>query len=432
SLPGVAEAAVLAVADGTGSQELMAFVAGAGLSPRALQESLGERLPAPMIPSRFVMLDALPLTPNGKVDRRALVARWEQGDRSAESGEGGVPRTPAEEMLAGIWSQLLGVETVGRDDHFFALGGHSLVATRLAARVREAFGVELPLAAVLEHPRLAAMAAVVERRVALAEQAAPSPQPPSPPDPLSRAFPLPSAPNGRGGIRAVLSFAQERLWFFDRFEPGRATYNIPVGVRLEGDLDFGALAAALSALVARHEVLRTVFPVADGQPYQKVLPAAPVALPLIDLAGLPDAESEALWLAREEARRPFDLENGPLLRANLIQLGELEHWLLLNQHHIVSDGASLEILAREISTFNSAPALPPPPIQYADFAVWQRQQLTGPVLEHQLAWWRERLAGAPAALELLTDRPRPAVQSGRGGMVPVVLPPEVADGVAGF
>src|SRR6185369_7095283 len=156
------------------------------------------------------------------------------------------------------------------------------------------------------------------------------------------------------------------------------------------------------------------------------------ALPLIDLAGLPDAESEALWLAREEARRPFDLENGPLLRANLIQLGELEHWLLLNQHHIVSDGASLEILAREISTFNSAPALPPPPIQYADFAVWQRQQLTGPVLEHQLAWWRERLAGAPAALELLTDRPRPAVQSGRGGMVPVVLPPEVADGVAGF
>src|SRR5688572_6094495 len=234
---------------------------------------------------------------------------------------------------------------------------------------------------------------------------------------------------------APLSFAQERLWFIDRLEPGSAVYNVPVAWRLGGALDQAALERALGEIVRRHEALRTTFAEADGSPVQVIAPFGGFALPVEDLSALSEADREAVVRRRagEEARRAFDLSAGPLFRAALLRLGVEDHVLLLSMHHVVSDGWSMGVLFRELSALYAAyreggeSPLAELAVQYADYAVWQREQLAGEVLDRQLAYWKERLAGAPELLELPTDHPRPPVQTYRGASVPVELSPELLE-----
>jgi amino acid adenylation domain-containing protein/non-ribosomal peptide synthase protein (TIGR01720 family) len=380
--------------------------------------ALQAALPDPMVPSLIVPLPELPLTPTGKVDRKAL-ARMELEALDAREGLAGhtPPRGPVQEVLAGLFSGLLGVERVGAEADFFALGGHSLLATQLVARVRSAFAVELPLRAVFDAPTVAGLAERVERAWRLGGDG-------------TEEIP-PIVPTSREGA-LPLSFAQQRLWFLDRLEPGGSAYNIPSAVRLRGSLDPGALAATLSEIARRHEALRTTFRDGEDGPEQVIAPPAPVPLPFVDLRALPAAERshEAARLTAAEAARPFDLIRGPLLRAALVALAADEHIFLITLHHIVSDGWSMGVLIQELGTLYGALSqgrpspLPELPVQYADFARWQRRRLSGDALAAELAVWRERLAGAPALLELPTDRPRPAVQTWRGATRSFRLPAE--------
>ena len=414
--PAVDSAAVVAREDRPGEARLVAYVvASGGAQPTAaeLRAYLADRLPSYLVPSGWVGLDALPLLPNGKLDRRALP----DPDEAAGEAEHVAPRTPTEEILAGIWAEVLGVETVGAADDFFALGGHSLLATRMAARVRGAFGVELPLRALFEAPTVGGAAARID---ALLGEGAGSGVPPLVPVP--RGGPLP------------LSFAQQRLWFIHQLAPAGAAYNMPHPLRMRGPLDVAALRRSLRALTARHESLRTVFAVADDEPVQLVRDPAAVPLPLADLSGLRDADrgAETRRLVGEETLRPFDLERGPLIRALLVRAGAEEHALLFTLHHVIADGWSLGVLTREVSATYGAfargeePRLPALPVQLGDFAAWQRAWLRGEALERQVAWWREGLAGAPPLLEVPTDRPRPAAMSEAGASLPFALSPETS------
>ncbi|HVR96499.1 MAG TPA: amino acid adenylation domain-containing protein, partial [Thermoanaerobaculia bacterium] len=396
SHPGVRECAVLVREDVPGSRLLVAYLAGEGLPAAGeLRAFAGQRLPDYMVPSFFVALPAFPLTPSGKLDRRALPEP--ERSRAPESEE--APLDLVEELLAGIWAEVLGLDRVGIDEDFFALGGHSLLATQVVSRVRTALGAELPLRQLFESPTVAGLA------LAVRESQGGTQAPPI--VPVSRDGDLP------------LSFAQQRLWFLDQLEPGSAAYNIPLAVRLSGELSAGALAEVFAGIVRRHEALRTTFTAREGRPVQVIGPPR-VELPVVDLSHV--SEQEALRLAREEARRPFDLQRGPLLRLALLRLGDREHVLLLTLHHIVSDGWSMGVLLREIAALYAGAVLPELPVQYADFAVWQRRWLEGEVLEAQLAYWKGQLAGAPRVLELPLDRPRPAVQTFGGAVLPVRLP----------
>jgi amino acid adenylation domain-containing protein len=403
--------------DVPGEKRLVAYVVPAeegGISGAGLREELGARLPEHLVPGAFVVLESLPLTSHGKVDRRALPAP----EPGPEPGSEYVaPRTPTEEVLAGTWAEVLGVERVGTAEDFFALGGHSLLATRVVARARQAFGVEVPLRAFFEAPTVAALAALVEEL----RGAGVSPAPPM--ERASRAEPLP------------LSFAQQRLWLVDRIEPGSPAYNMHFPLRLRGPLDAAALRAGLDALVARHETLRTVFAEHDGLPVQVVHAPAPAALSFLDLQGVPEAEREAERLADAEALRPFDLARGPLLRCTLLRLAEDDHVLCLTMHHVVSDGWSMQVLVREVSEVYAAYSrgeearLPELPVQYADFAVWQRAWLSGDTLAERIGFWKEKLAGAPLLLEVATDHPREAGQSPLAASHPVRLSPELSRGL---
>jgi amino acid adenylation domain-containing protein len=440
SHPEVRQAAVLTRGEGEG-RGLVAYlvmtagvagsaVGGGGGGSGALAAWLRERLPEPLVPAAFVLLPELPLTEHGKIDRRAL-AQLAAAPEAVDPAVGRAPRGPLEELLAGIWEDLLGVARVGRADSFFDLGGHSLLATRAVARVREALGVEIPLRRLFEAPTLSGFAALVEEARSRGERPA---EPPL--RPVARSGDLP------------LSFAQERLWFLDQLQPGSSAYNIPAALRLCGRLDVPALAAALAGLSERHEALRTRFAARDGRPLQVVSPPGPIALPVVDLHGLGSTAREGALrtLARREARAPFDLEAGPVLRTTLLRLAleeeaaEEEHALLVTLHHIAGDGWSVGVFVRELGALYGAgiagrsrrpSPLPALPIQYADFALWQREQLTGAVLERQLAWWRERLSGMPALLDLPLDRPRPPVLSERPAATqPIRLPADLASALA--
>ncbi|HEY7767793.1 amino acid adenylation domain-containing protein [Longimicrobium sp.] len=402
----VREAVVIVREDAPGDRRLAAYIVGEA-ETEALREHLRRTLPEYMVPSAFVYLDALPLTPNGKVDRKALPAP----EYAAAADQYVAPRTPVEEVLAGMWAEVLRLERVGVTENFFELGGHSLLATRVVTRVREVFALEVPLRAFFEGPTVAELAGRVEemRRAGLPV--------------LPRVVPA-----GRtDGL--PLSFAQERLWFIDQFEPGSAVYNIPMAWRLGGALEQAALEHALGEIVRRHDSLRTVFGEVDGAPVQVIAPFRGFVLPVEDLSGLGEAEREAAVRRRagEEARRAFDLSAGPLFRAALLRVDAEDHVLLLSMHHIVSDGWSMGVFSRELSALYAAfrdgreSPLPSLPVQYADYAVWQREQLEGEVLDRQLSYWRARLAGAPELLELPADRPRPPVQTYRGASVPVEL-----------
>jgi acyl carrier protein len=407
--PAVRGVVVLAREDAPGEKRLVAYVVTESTADE-LRRFLKDKLPDHMVPVGFVLLDTLPLLPNGKIDRRALPAP----DRSRPELKAFVaPRTPTEELLADIWAQLLDIEPVGVHDDFFDLGGHSLLATQLVSRVRDAFHAEIPLRRLFEVPIVAGLAESIEAaRLTEQNQLAP-----------------PIVPIPRNEDLA-LSFAQQRLWFFDQLEPGLSTYNMPAAVRLNGPLNLAALEQSLNEVVKRHESLRTTFGMAGGQPTQVIAPTLTINLPVVDLRELParERETEVRRLVTAEAERPFDLSHGPLLRGTVLRLGDEEHVGMLTMHHTVSDGWSTRILVRELATFYVASSaggsspLPALPIQYADFAHWQRQWLQGEVLENQIAYWKKQLAGAPDLIDLPTDHPRPAVQAFRGAHQSLVLP----------
>jgi amino acid adenylation domain-containing protein len=415
--PAVSAAAAAARDEATGEKRLVGYLVprGAGPGEAELRAWLRERLPEHMVPSAFVALEALPLTPNGKVDRKALPDP--EPDRPGLSAPSAPARGPLEEALAAVWAEVLGRAAVGAHDDFFESGGHSLLAAQVLARVRETFAVDLPLKALFDAPTVAGLARQVE--AALREGAGLS----FPPlGPVARDGPVPA------------SFAQQRLWFLDQLDPGSPTYNMPATVRLKGALDADALRRALGELARRHESLRTTFDSEGGLPVQVIAPELEIDLPVDDLSDLPEAEreAEALRRAAGEAWWPFDLAAGPLFRARLFRLGPEEHLVTVVTHHTVSDGWSIGVLILEAGRLYDAFArgepspLPPLPVQYADYAVWQREWLRGDVLEAHLAYWREALAGVPP-LELPTDRPRPAAPSGRGGQRAKDWPRPLAD-----
>ncbi|WNG56867.1 amino acid adenylation domain-containing protein [Archangium gephyra] len=414
---GVRQSVVVVREDVPGNKRLVAYwVAQEGQEPEdsELREHLKQKLPAHMVPSAFVKLEKVPLTPNGKVDRKALPAP--QGV-SASSAEFEPPRNELEVQLAALWCGVLGVPQVGIHDDFFSLGGHSLLATQLISRIRSAFGVELPLRAIFERPTIAALADQLEGALVQSRPSAPS-----------------LLPTRREGTLPV-SFAQRRMWILDQLNPLHADYNVFFALRMEGALEVDVLRRALSEVVRRHEALRTVFRSGLEGLIQVILPESSLSLGEVELSSLPSAarEAEMLQRAEQESQRPFDLAAGPLFRVQLLRLSDSEHVLLLNMHHIVSDGWSIGVLVREVAALYEAfsRGLPSPfpelLIQYADYASWQRQWLEGEVLNEQLHWWRQQLAGAPKTLELPTDKPRPAVQSFRGARVPVQLSKELSE-----
>ena len=372
----------------------------------ALRAHVGRSLPDYMVPAAFVVLDRLPLTPNGKLDRRALPAPELPAHRVRRA-----PRTPQEEMLCGLFAEVLGLERVGIDDNFFALGGHSLLATRLISRIRATLDVEIAIRSLFEAPTVEALAKRLDEA----------------PGGACRPCVAVARP-----AEVPLSFAQRRLWFLDRLEGRSATYTIPMAVRLTGALDREALEAALGDLVARHESLRTIFPDTLGVPRQLILEAS-AARPRLAVASVSEeALAEALSAA---ARQGFDLASEPPLRAHLFALGESEHVLLLLLHHIAGDGWSLAPLARDLAGFyaarcrGTAPDLPALPVQYADYTLWQHQVLgdeSDPesAIARQLAYWTSRSArlarsarsaarpAAPGGVEL-SRRQRAAAAGGR-------------------
>ncbi|NCE88295.1 non-ribosomal peptide synthase/polyketide synthase [Pseudomonas sp. Q1] len=406
--PDVSETVVLA-RDG----RLVAyFTEHQALDRQALRSWLQAQLPEYMVPAAYVRLDSLPLTANGKLDRKALPVP----DQDAVLSRGyEAPQGEVETALAQIWSQVLKVEQVGREDHFFELGGHSLLAMRLISQVRLHLGVELDLADLFAHPQLTALAQVVAK-------AGRSSLPPI--VPVSREESLP------------LSFAQQRLWFLAQMENAGAAYNMPVGLGLRGALDILALERALARIVSRHEVLRSVFVMDNDEPQLRITPVeGSFVLEQADLRGQADAAQRLQVLTEYEASTPFDLVNGPLLRARLVRMGDEHSVLLLTLHHIASDGWSMGVLSREMvllyGAFSQglADPLPPLTLQYADFAVWQRRWLSGEVLHKQNLYWQQTLAGAPAILTLPTDRPRPAQQDFSGAVLALQLDKALTQGL---
>ncbi|HEY0855932.1 MAG TPA: condensation domain-containing protein, partial [Albitalea sp.] len=358
-----------------------------------------------MVPGVFVKLDALPLTPNGKLDRQALPAPQAQAGSDFEAPQGEIETT-----LAAIWAELLQLERVGRHDNFFHLGGHSLLAVRMLARLRQALGVDVGLGDVFAHPELTDLA--VHAAAAAASE-------------------VPAiVPVVRGDTMA-LSFAQERLWFLAQIEGASQAYHMSFGLRLHGALDHAALRAALLRIVERHESLRSTFALVDGVPVQRLV-AAVFALTEHDLRADP---AQLPRVAEEEAHAPFDLSEAPPIRGRLLALADNEHVLLVTLHHIAADGWSMGVLMQELAALYAAFAegrpdpLPPLPVQYADFAAWQRRWRSGEALVAQAAYWERTLAGAPALLELPTDRPRPARQSHAGDSVPFALDASLTAGL---
>ena len=410
---GVKDVAVIDRKDTSGGNFLCAYLVGNGdLKLDALREYLNERLPGSMVPSAFVLMEKLPRTISGKIDRRALPDLKDRAGR----GEYVPPRTGTEKIVADIWSNILGLPRISLHDNFFELGGHSLLATQVMVRVRKTIGVELPLRALFENPTVAKLAAHIDS----AEGTAAS---------------LPAIVAVPRDRDLPLSFSQQRLWFLEQLKPGDPLYHSFQPLLITGPLNVSALELSLNEILRRHEILRTVFHTVGGDPVQRVQPFNPLSLRSINLSDMPPDERRASveQLAVDESQRPFDITRGPLIRALLVVLGEHEHVLLLTLHHIASDGWSLGILCREMQALYEAFAtgapvpLPALPVQYADFAVWQREHLQGKVLDNQLSYWRTQLANLPLELELPADRPRRDVASFSGARVSFELTQELTE-----
>jgi amino acid adenylation domain-containing protein len=409
--PEIREVVVIVREDKQDDKRLVAYVVpqSTDISVFELRNFLKVKLPDYMIPSAFVMLEEIPLTPNGKIDRRALPAP----DIIQHSEENtSLTLTPVQEMLAGIWADILGIKQVGINDNFFELGGHSLLATQVISRIRKTFGVDIPLQHLFESPTIAELAEEIQQTNQQGVSAI---------TPVSRDENLP------------LSFAQARLWLLEQLNPDSDIYNMPAAVRLVGELNVEALEESINEIIRRHEVLRTIFTLVNGEPLQVIVPDVQLKIPVVDLRELPKAEQEAKieHLSIKEFQLPFDFTQAPLLRCKLLQLEKQEYVLLFTIHHIVFDGWSQAILIKEIAALYSAvvsgkPAsLPALPIQYADFAVWQRQHLQGERRETLLTYWKQQLANLPV-LQLPTTSPRAEVKTNRGASHSFVIPDTVS------
>ena len=420
SHPGVRRAALLMHDRGASGSQLVAYVERGEEQPSAerLREHLKERLPQYMVPSVLVMLDQLPLTLGGKIDRRALPDREISQVEAAEEYE--PARTPVQELVASAFAEILGIERAGIHDNFFDLGGHSLLATRVVSRLRKATQLDLPLRMIFDAPTVAGLADRIDAQLRT-----------NPSGSLTR---IERADRTRD---LPLSFAQQRLWFLDQMEPGSPSYNMHVAIRLTGALDTAVLDRSLAEVIRRHESLRTNFPTVGGHPVQVVHPALDWHLKVVSLESLDESQREtaAMKLIAKEARQPFDLANGSLFRGILLQLDAQQQMLMLTMHHIISDAWSISVLVREALALYKAfsAGLPSPlpelEIQYADFALWQRDWLQGETLENELSYWRDRLRSAVACIDLPTDRPRPAVQTYRGAAHTLTIPGELADAI---
>jgi amino acid adenylation domain-containing protein len=421
--PAVKQAVVVARENERGDKRLVAYVVvgGKGATADGLRTGLKHELPDYMVPSAIVQLAKLPLTRNGKIDRQRLP----EPDDRAERKEFVAPETPTEQKIQEVWAEVLRREkdSIGAEDNFFELGGHSLLATQVISRLRRALEIELPLRTLFEAPSIRALARQAEIMAAASQPEIP---------------PIVRVPRNRP---LPLSFAQQRLWVLDRIEPQNSLYNIPRAIRLKGNLNQRALADSLQEIVRRHESQRTTFKTAeDGQPAQIIADSLALAVPVVDLSAKPpeERESDAREIAAREARTPFDLERGPLLRTTLLKLAGDDHVLLLTMHHIVSDAWSAAVFMEELGALydaysNGQPSpVPELSLQYADYAVWQRAFLQGKVLENQLNYWREHLKGAPPLVELPTDRARPAVRKFDGAHERIALTRRVTDGVKAF
>lgn len=401
-----------------GDKRLIAYIVvnnETAISQDELRNFLKRKLPEHMLPSSLMILDRLPLSPNGKVNRNALPAPEDDEPESAEF----LARSLSymEEILSGVWADVLGVKRVSVKDNFFDLGGHSLLATQVISRVRNILQIDLPLHSLFQARDLESFASSIEATIKAGQSINAPPLTPSP----------------RDG-QLPLSFSQQRLWFLDQMEPGNSAFYIPCVVRLSGNLRVDALEKSLNEIIRRHEALRTTFVSIEGQPSQIIAAEMPLCLSVIDLQAIGGrTEVEAKRLIIAEAHRPFHLAQGPLLRAVLLRLDAQEHLLLVTMHHIISDGWSLGVFAREMASFyksnlNNRPApLDDLPIQYADYARWQRDWLQGEVLEAQLEYWVKQISGSPPLLEIPTDRPRPPVYSYQGARQSLVLPPELTE-----
>ncbi|HWM94191.1 MAG TPA: amino acid adenylation domain-containing protein [Thermoanaerobaculia bacterium] len=425
-LVGVRDAAAVVREDAPGDRRIIAYVVPIGEPAPALtdlRDGLKESLPDYMIPSAFVTLPALPLTPSGKVDRRALPAPG--AERPDMDSDFAAPRNPVEEMLAGIFSEVLKIERVGIHDDFFVLGGHSLLVAQVATRVRQALAIELPIPEIFRRPTVSQLAELVEKGGAAAD--------------LPDLPPVRRAP--RDGRPIPLSFPQERVWFLDQLTPGgNIAYNFQVTLYFHGPLQVGILEQALTELVRRHEILRTSFPAVDGRPVQVIHSPQPVRLPLVDLREVPEEEREdvAEGIVAETLAVPFDVSRLPLIRWRLLRLDDDLHILVQVEHHFIHDGWSYAVLLREVKALYSAflrgepSPLPELPVQYADFATWQRDWMEGEAMERLLAFWKSKLAAHPAPTEIATDRPRPKRATFRGDVQMFGIPSDLYVGLRQF
>jgi amino acid adenylation domain-containing protein len=419
--PNVREVVVTTQQQGTDDVRLIAYIVAnedPAVRPESLRLYLQEKLPEYMVPAAFVLLAALPLSPSGKVDRRALPAADEEALALAVT-EPVTPHNEIEQLLHSIWSEVLKTDRFGIHDNFFALGGHSLLATQVITRIRKVFNLQAPLRQLFAHATIAELAHWVDEALRSGSDQAP------PLQKASRTRPLP------------LSFAQQRLWFIDQLQPGTTIYNMPLALRLHGTLDLTVLERVLTEIVRRHEGLRTSFESRDGEPVQVIAAPEQQKLDVKDVSELSVEERAqiAIELVNAETQTPFDLARGPLLRVRVLRLAPQEHLVVLVMHHVISDGWSMDVLLREVSTLYAAfsrgegSPLPELEIQYADYAVWQREWLQDEELERQMSYWQRQLHGAPTVLELPQDHPRPPVQTHNGATHTFALGPELSSRV---
>ena len=413
--PGIRQAIAIVREDHPGDKRLVAYLLTQGDPPASetLRIALKEKLPDYMVPATFIFLDAFPLLPSGKIDRRVLPIPDNTPNRQDHTLV--APRTPVEEILASIWTNVLNLQQISIDDNFFELGGHSLLVMQVISRLRQSLHVEVPNRSLFEMPTIAALAQHIDTLLQLPQQTA-----------TGTGLALTSI------VRPTTipaSFSQQSLWFLQQMNPTSVAYNIPLAYRLEGPLVLRALQQSLNALVHRHETLHTIFADQDGQAIQVIMPECSLDPPVIDIQGLPDTlrEEYIQQLARQESQTPFNLETGPLLRVRLLRVDEQSHVLLLTTHHIVFDGWSIDILLRDLTSLYQAHVQGTPaslaalPIQYADYALWQKQWLQGQVLQDHLTYWQQHLAGAPSLSTLPPDRPRPTIRTEAGTQQKMIL-----------
>lgn len=415
----VADVAVIDRDDAEGNKILVAYVTMAnGTGSAVLREHLAQQLPETMLPSAFVELSRLPRTLNGKIDRKALPA-LEVMQAEREIGES-TPRGPVEEIVAGIWCEVLKLPVMGRMDNFFNLGGHSLLVTHVIMRVRDILKVEMPIRSLFEAPTVAEFSELIRKQISEGKQGELSAI-----ERISREGELP------------LSYSQQRMWFYEHLASGSASFHIPLGVRFKGQLNHAALEQTFGEIIRRHESLRTIFPAVDDRPVQVIQEPTRFDLPVVDFSALraEEREQQALELAQHETLRRFDLGTGPLVRPTLLRMSDHDHIIICTMHHIIADGQSFEVVIAELSQLYAAFAEGGPSplsevnVQYVDYAAWQRQWLQGEELETRLVYWRQQLADAPQRLSLPQQQTRRKVQRFRGSRQNLTLSPELVEGL---